>query len=49
VVDEDETREQLEEDANDDLELEDGDAETVAGGWDPLKIRPGTATDALQQ
>jgi len=49
VVGEDETREQLEEDASDDLELEDADAENVTGGWDPQKIRSGTATDALQK
>ena len=49
MVSEDETREQLEENASDDLELEDEDAENVAGGWDPLKIRSGTTTDALQK
>jgi hypothetical protein len=35
----DETRKQVEDDANEDLELQDEDAENVAGGLEYLKIK----------
>ena len=40
------TRKELVEDAKEDLELKDEDADKVAGGWQPQKLRSGTETDA---